>query len=135
MGAPKKMKVRFRSSSLPWLRALYEAYAESDLYRSDEALEHLPSDVLDGWALTKEVSDLVRRRILYTLPIEEVEECTLGNRVTWHFTKRGMAIMRAWHAAASAEVDAEETPGPHCPQCGEPLHVAVASALHNEWRI
>lgn len=119
-------KPKFRAASAIWLYRIYEDCVRYDRFRCDDSLRDAPSDVLDGWALQSEVSDLVRRRILYTVPVDPADR-TLGNRVTWGFTERGMNLMRAWRAGEAATIEAEAASHPCCPSCGEPLNVALTA--------
>lgn len=117
-------KPKFKASSAIWLYRIYEDCVRYDRFGDDDSLRQAPSDVLDGWALQSEVSDLVRRRILYTVPVD-AEDQTIGNKVTWGFTDRGIKLMRAWRAGEVASVEAHAAIEPCCPSCGEPLAIAL----------
>lgn len=117
---------RVNAKSIPWLMHIWDRVIGSEFYlASDENLRAAPSDVLDGWAAPRDVADLVRRRILFVTRYAKEDQTSLSS-VTWDFTDRGIAIMRAWLAGKPAIV--AETPPPDncCPHCGSP----IARATH-----
>lgn len=83
------------------LERIRQEVVNCDVYRlSDDNLRSAPSDALDGWAFAREVKPLIDRRILMAVPVEP-ENRTLGNKVTWLFTDKGMALARSWLAASA----------------------------------
>ena len=77
------------------------------LYTSRDALGDVASDTLDGNALAIEVRPLVRRGILTTHPLDDVEDRTLGNAVTWDLTGKGRDLVWAMAGLRRAERRAE----------------------------
>lgn len=115
-------KPHVNAKSIPWLLRIWERVVASEFYlASDQNLGNAPSDTLDGWAYPKDVADLVRRRILYVQKIPANERISNAMPVSWGFTERGIAIMRAW--VADRPIVAPDTrPSPNCcPNCGAPL--------------
>ena len=84
---------------LPWLERVYRYAAKYDLFRPSHEfnLRRAPSDVWDGLARPEDVADLVRSRIVFTLPILRSERIPYGSPVTWEFTDDGIALMRHCH--------------------------------------
>jgi hypothetical protein len=117
----KLAKARVNAKSIPWLLRIYDGVINGSCYLlSDEALAEAPSDILDGHAYPHEVADLVRRHILYVIPIPKCDRVSDMMPVTWRFTERGIAIMRAWIAAKPIPLP-EVYPEHSCPNCGAPI--------------
>jgi hypothetical protein len=58
-------KIRIRSSSCRWLNAIHDHVVRCDIVGPVDRFRDVAADVLDGWAVRTELSDLLRRRLLY----------------------------------------------------------------------
>ena len=121
-------KPRVNAKSILWLMRIWEGIergiSNGGYWRSDYDLKQAPSDILDGWAYPHELADLVRRRILHVIPVERESQNGLST-VTWGFTPRGIAIMRAWKANVPAALPDVQHAAHCCANCGAPLDEQV----------
>ncbi|MBS4016806.1 MAG: hypothetical protein KGZ68_01095 [Dechloromonas sp.] len=91
---PSPPKPRLRPSSLPWLARVMDYAVRYDCFRNRQMLMDSISDALDGWALRREIADIVKAGIAVEIKLEPGDHTLAG--VTWTLTDYGADLFENW---------------------------------------